>query len=213
MEDIYIFNYDCIQCVLNFDYLEFTYHSNIRFINKYFLKTSSKMFSAYYFFIPLIQLNLPNRLTSLQFKCLSFPSQNSPYNLWEQFINLQKLDIQITNASVWMEHFPITLNLTYLKIKCVNGYECFSFDGCKNLRCLNLNNVTICSWDSYSRKLTNLETLIHKYPYKSKVILLHACHSNLKYLKLNNLNSLSLLGMTQLQTKILSNINDIGNLA
>lgn len=229
MEDIYIVNYDCIACFQNFEYISFKYYINIRLIHKLFYFRTSSVYSFHIqsdtYRNGIEQLNTSKSLSfckniiSLKITCnIILTREVDDSYIWKDIINLQKLIIHTndpqSNMNIY-DHQTFT-NLTHLEIQSTRNFVIFICDHTTNLKFLKLHNVIIqtrCDSNSraYFSKLTNLISLERSvanddlvYAY---VNLLYEKHSNLKYLKLENMKIVTLFGMTQLKTKILKNID------
>lgn len=227
MEDIYHLHRDCIQSMLDFEYMKFQYCVNLKLIHRSFYTErnfiSSLCINSSIYSDALDKLRIlknKNNITSLKIKCNNFSNNVARQNdLWNQITNLCKLTINIDflqstenkHADYSMRDHETFTKLTYLKIKCANGTMDFDPKSSTNLMYLKLKNIFLYSPVDYFKKLTNLISLNRNFPDETPVNLqlYYKYHSNLIHLKLNNMRELSLHGMTQLKTQILRNIERV----
>lgn len=214
MEDIYHLNHDCINCTLNFKYQQFQYYFNIRLINKLFYLNASPILSLfirkYNYSEAMNELNILKSLSlsSLKIKCGILSDDRWNKNIWKYYTNLQKLSFCAITSHSNMNYCRVSSKLTYLKIQCIDcvlevKWNCFD-----NLRYLKLYNIMIHTTGDYYHKLTNLISLTRSFEKRAcmEIDLYYEYHSNLTYLKLQNMQKVILSRMTQLKIKLLDNI-------
>lgn len=221
MEDIYTLNYDCIECMLNFEYSKYTYIFNLRSINKWFCSRSFQQMSSLCVEIDeyrneikqLIKFKYREHLTTLKIRRYPYSIVKSEEeSFWKGLSKLKKLTLYVGNArSRKIYNHVIFTNLTYLKIKAPGSTGDFNLKYFYNLRYLRVHNMVLNCSTNYFSNLTNLVSLIRTMNDMKELCSVHLryqYHSNLKYLKLNNIGDINLRNMTQLKTKI---INDVVN--
>ena len=214
MEDCYILNHDCIHCLQNIGYIEFKSYFHIKLIHKLFYFDRNQIFSLNICVIndehKIPSNTLLQNLTSLFIKYDNTIYKSFFWNIETKY--LQKLSIKINWSRSSVDNFSILPSLTYLKIDSVAGLSWLYLAYHTNLKYLNLHNVKFDhNSDIYFQSSTNLISLIRSMDDTSdgRVVLNYKNNSRLKYLKLKNITLVGLHCMTQLETKILENIETI----
>lgn len=218
MEDIYIFNHDCIQCMMNFQYVNVRHYVNFISFNKLFY-TSSLYIDAKNYTNVMKQLNILQsshdykitKLTSIRIKCKFFPGDRKQHKyIWTHFTNLQRLYFVIYDSTrcAEMRYYPISTHLTHLKIKNISNIMEFSPVDINSFRYLKLHNVFTSCKTEFLKTSTKLESLTRTFSEDVYIYIKlgHQYNRNLTYLKISNVKWVFLSGMTQLKCKILNNV-------
>lgn len=211
MEDIYYLNHDCIRCLQHIEYIKFLCYINIRLITKLFYFENNLISS-----LSVNPSKYPNAITRSKsihitsLKIILDRKESRPNLVLTNIKDLQKLQITTNYSESCGYDFHTLTNLTYLKVKSI-GHKAisFNFEHYTNLKYLKLHNVAFSQCATiYFQHAIKLQSLIRYLNKSSKdgYVILH-CNSELKYLKLNNIDEVRLYNMTQLKTKILMNIN------
>lgn len=214
---MYYFNYDCIHCLLTFEHVNLTFYRNIKLITKSFhsisISISTLCIEKINYSDALQQLNgfiyRSDYLTSLKIKCTAIHTDKKEYeNIWKYFTNLKKLYICIQCSFDDLRYYPISTNLTYLNLRCIHDTMLIEPNHPENILCLKLYNMTLKMSGNCFNRFTNLNSLTRDFLHDAKIgmTLMSKYNSKLTYLKLNNIDFVDLNRMTQLETKILSNI-------
>lgn len=224
MEDLYFLHYDCIQCMLNFEHIKFKYYLNLKFVNRLF-EALSLCINSHDYKQAMKLLNLLKsstdfkiaRFTSLQLKCEFFShDETQNEDIWKHLTNLQKLHLIANNSDNFgiIRHYPISTNLTYLKIKCAFDRMEFYPNHFDNFKRLKLCNIFVNCKINFLNTLTNLESLTRTFTniIHIGIVLHHEYHSKLTYLKIDGMSFVHLHRMTQLKCKIWTNVGLVKNL-